>query len=133
MPNLRFLRTFLLSLGVGTLSTACGGEDPGKLSEIEADIFKPSCVFAACHMGASAAGGLSLEGSTFVALVNAAAVEAPDKMRVVPSDLAASYLMNKLENRDIVMGTQDMPPGQPLSEARLERIRSWIEAGAAND
>lgn len=113
--------------------TACGS-DPATFTQVQSEILTPSCSFQACHMApATQAAGLALDTGAYEMLVNAAAVEAMDKVRVVPGDLAASYLMNKLENRDIAMGGAMMPPTQMLSEERLEIVRSWIEAGAAND
>lgn len=112
---------------------ACGEPSPAApatLSEIEAEIFVKSCTFSACHKGAAPAGGLSLEGGTHAKLVDVAAVGTMATL-VVPGDPDASYLMEKLTAMPAV--GDPMPPGAPLSSAKIEMIRGWIEAGAADD
>ena len=113
----------------------CGDPEPAPpptLSEIETDIFAKSCAFSTCHKGASPAGGISLDGSTYAQLVNKESAVVPGKILVVPGDPAASYLYEKLIQAKPAMGTQ-MPPTAPLSAARLETIEAWITAGAKND
>lgn len=115
--------------------TACGddggGDAPGTLSEIEAEIFAKSCAFAACHKGAGPAGGLNLEGATHAKLVGVTATGAA-KPLIAPGDPEGSYLFEKLTVAIPSNGDQ-MPPGAPLASAKIELIRSWIAAGAADD
>lgn len=113
---------------------ACGDPGPAApatLSEIEAEIFVKSCTFSACHKGAAPAGGLGLEGSTHAKLVDVAAVGTKATL-VVPGDPDASYLLEKLTATMPAAG-DPMPPGAPLSSEKIEMIRGWIEAGAADD
>ena len=54
-------------------------------------------------------------------------------VRVVPNDVAASYLINKLTGTGGICGVR-MPQGGPyLSTADVDKIRAWINRGAPND
>lgn len=114
--------------------TACGGTPT--FTEVQDDVLTPACAFSSCHSTANAgnAGMLDLtSGQAYGELVGVMAVEAPDRTLVVAGDLAASYLVNKIENQGLPAGVREMPPDQPLSEARIDLVKSWIEGGAAND
>ena len=50
---------------------------------------------------------------------------------VVPSNVASSYLMNKLTGVDIC-GAK-MPKTGTISTANVDKIRTWICSGAKND
>lgn len=125
----------LLALALPACGDSGAGDEAGTpaatLTEIEADIFAKSCTFAACHKGASPAGGLNLEGMTHDKLVDVMATGTA-KPLVVPGDPDGSYLYEKLTATMPTAG-DPMPPGAPLSEAKLEMVRSWIAAGAADD
>ena len=114
--------------------TATAADDPAPtFAELHSKVLAPGCVFSSCHQGAAAAGGLSLElAVAYSNLVDVQAVGAPDRVRVVPGDLDASYLLDKLENPSPDAG-DPMPPTAPLSDTRLDMVRAWIEAGALND
>ena len=127
----------LSALALG-LSIACApeGDDPEVVpptfTELRERVLTPSCVFAACHKGASPAGGLGLEGDAHAALVDAPSTALPDRTLVVPGVPEDSYLLEKLESS--MPGAGDpMPPTASLSEERLDLVRSWIEAGARED
>jgi uncharacterized protein (TIGR03118 family) len=105
-----------------------------KLSDLQASIFTPIC--SACHNGTGSAlpgsMNLSTQAATFAALVSVASQEVPTLKRVNPSDPATSYIINKLE------GTQTqgarMPFGGPfLDQATIDKVKSWIAAGAQNN
>lgn len=123
------------------LLAACGGEEPSgppTFTQVQAQVFQPSCTFAGCHGGAGPAEGLVLESGSHGNIVNVASVQVPEKMLVVPNDEAASYLMDKLLDRDLPKGPNGdwlpMPiTGYPLDDARIEMVRAWINAGAPND
>ena len=104
---------------------------PATLSGIQADIFTNSCGFSSCHgQGGNAANLVLDEGESYANLVNAPSTDDPSVMRVAPGDPAASVLMIRLESDDM---TYVMPPSQPLSAAKIEAVRSWIEAGALDN
>lgn len=114
-------------------AAGCGGEPetPATFTNVQ-EALTLSCVFSACHQGASPAGEMGLEAPAYDRLVNVPSTQNPDKVRVKPNDVAGSYLMDKILGVDIAEGDR-MPPTAPLSEARTDLIRRWIEAGAPND
>jgi hypothetical protein len=117
---------------------ACGGEPTGTLNEIQTRVFTPSCTFSACHQGSAPAGGLDLTAMTHSRLVGVPSTEKPTAMRVAAGAPDTSYVMDKLLNRNLPMAPAgevwtSMPPGGTLEADRMELIRSWIAAGAAND
>mgnify|MGYP001606506423 CR=1 FL=1 len=94
-------------------------------------IFTANC--ASCHDGRVLTKGLDLRsGNAYGQLVNVVAYEAPLKKRVAPNDAANSYIIIKLEGRQVI-GSQ-MPEGlPPLSSADIQTIRAWINSGAPNN
>lgn len=111
-----------------------GGDDPPPtFTELRERVFTPSCTFLACHSGASPAGGLGLDTDTaHTALVDAMAMGVPGRIRVVAGDPDGSYLIEKLTATMPAAG-DPMPPTAPLEAGRIELVRAWIEAGAADD
>ena len=103
------------------------------LSQLQSDVFTPRC--AVCHTG----GGNSLPGSmnlspggTFANLVNVGSRQVTGATRVVPGDVANSYLIRKLEGTNTA-GSR-MPLGGPYLDAgTVARIKSWIASGAPNN
>lgn len=107
--------------------------DPNSLSQIQADIFTPDCTGSGCHSGAGPAGGLLLtNGRSFGYLVGVLSTESPQQLRVLPGDANNSYLIQRLEGSTPI-STQRHPEGEPLSNAQINRIRSWITAGAMDN
>jgi uncharacterized protein (TIGR03118 family) len=108
------------------------------LGELQAQVFTPSC--SGCHNGSQPAGGtlpgsqnLSSAAASFAALVGVASQEQPGVLRVKPGDPANSYLIRKLEGAAGISGVR-MPFGGPyLDPSTIDRIKSWIAAGAPND
>ncbi len=121
------------------------GDSPGdsssaasKLSEIQTQIFAPTCATAGCHVIGIAPHGLILaEGFAYDLLVNAASDENTQMWRVVPGDPENSYLMVKIlgdENDPRFIGKRMPRDGPPyLSDVENEMIRSWISAGALDN
>ena len=106
------------------------------LTKLQTDIFTPKC--SGCHNGSAPSGG-ALPGSmdlraghTFANVVNVASLEQPALMRVKPGEPNNSYVVHKLEGTDIT-GSR-MPFGGPfLDQATIDKVRSWIAAGAPNN
>jgi hypothetical protein len=67
--------------------------------------------------------------TTYGSLVNAESADAEGEILVVPGDANSSYLILKLEDAEGIVGDA-MPPAQPLPKEKIERVRSWIDAGA---
>ena len=105
--------------------------DAPTLDDMVQQVFQPSCVFATCHKRPGV-GGLQLEVDIEAELLGVAAKGAPDRIRVVPGEPEASYLLEKLTAKMPAAGDQ-MPPGAPLEPDRIELVRRWIANGAAID
>ncbi len=113
------------------LAVACGPAP--RLSEIKTGVFDKKCSTAGCHQGSAAAQGLNLEGNPHSKLVNVASTMVPGKKLVVPGDVAASFLVEKMEKDAPAAGTR-MPPAPPFATAaELDQVKAWISAGAPND
>jgi hypothetical protein len=114
------------------------------LAFIEQKIFATSCNFSGCHDSPTDAGRLDLRaGMSHDRLVGVSSQIDPTRKLVVPSDVAASYLMLML--RDVAPAMAS-PPGSPPSASigfmpqaaptlccqKLDAIERWINAGAPN-
>lgn len=123
--------------GDGSETISCGIEP--KLSDIRAKYFSLSCVFGGCHESSSQEGDLDLETSlAWEQLVNvpAAHEKAVGKIRVVPGDPDASFLIQKLDGTLERDEGDLMPQGidEPIDPAcRIRMIRQWISDGALNN
>jgi Bacterial Ig-like domain len=102
-------------------------------SEIQAELFTPTCAASGCHTGAAAPQGLRLdEANSYGLLVGVASMEVPSLLRVAPGDPDNSYLIHKLEGTASV-GDQMPLDGTPLPQASIDVIRQWIIEGAVDD
>jgi hypothetical protein len=103
-------------------------------SDVE-PILDAACSAAGCHSGARPKEGLSLDtGSVYAELVNVATQQCGGKRKlVVPGSPSSSYLMQKLLNVDVCIGTQMPKAGQSLPAANLDIISSWICSGAPDN
>lgn len=107
---------------------------PATLTELQTDIFTPTCDSFGCHNSDSAREGLVLEaGMSHDELVNVASMQMPGLDRVEPGDPEASYLVKKLRG-DADIDGERMPDGGPfLTDAELARVISWINDGAPDN
>ena len=117
--------------------TACAdkGGDTGVIeptfTNVSAEVLVASCAFSSCH--GSGTGGLTLKDSTTPAdLVDVESTALPGAFLVIAGDADASYLVQKLEAADGIVGTE-MPPGGTLEADRLQLVRDWIDAGALDN
>jgi hypothetical protein len=143
-------RVLLISMLASGILAACGGgdgsggtpppEEPppsppfgANFSEIQAELFTPTCAVSGCHTGAAAPQGLRLdEANSYSLLVDVASAEVPSILRVAPGDPDNSYLIQKLEGTASV--GEQMPLGGPaLPQASVDVIRQWITDGAIDD
>ena len=115
---------------------AAGGGNigPATLTELQTDIFTPSCDQFGCHNADSARAGLVLTaGMSFAELVNEPSSQRPELDRVEPGDPESSYLVKKLRGDADITGRR-MPDGGPfLTDAQLARVISWINDGAEDN
>ena len=111
------------------------GEQPTQnmnatLANLQQNIFGAICIN--CHTGSNAPRGLRLdsEENSYAFLVNHAADEKPELMRVNPGNPDASYIVQKLEGASGIVGSR-MPLGGPyLSQTQINSVRDWIANGA---
>jgi hypothetical protein len=101
-------------------------------SDIQANVFTPTCATANCHSGANPDEGLNLDNqNSYAMLVGIASNQVPGTLRVAPSNPDASYLIQKMENTAAVGGV--MPPGGAIEQSSIDIVRAWITAGAVDD
>jgi len=106
------------------------------LQSIQDTVFTPTCAISGCHdgpvgLGLPAGQDLSSLASSFASLVGVASVQVPSLLRVNPGNANSSYLVQKLEGT-AASGSQMPLGGNPLSQATIDTIRDWINAGAAS-
>lgn len=122
--------------------SACAVEEdepePPTLTELQAQVFGPSCGYAGCHGGATPAEGLDLSSamSSFTTTVGVTATQTfngSPASRVAVGNADASYLFLKITGTTGVQGAP-MPLGlAPLPQDRIDAIAEWINAGAMNN
>lgn len=107
-------------------------EAPSFATEINPLFRSNGCL--SCH-GGGGSGGLALSrdaATSYANLVEVPSQGAPAYLRVQPYDSFDSYLIMKLEGRQLSGGR--MPLGQEaLSEAKISKVRRWIDGGAPNN
>lgn len=143
----------LVLFGSVMIMTACGDDPMTPLPEepsireikavptfradIDEIIQRRGCSSSSCHsrdpVGAQAMLWLNTNpGNNYAMLVNADAWSEPAFKRVLPGDAENSYLVIKLEGRQLV-GLQMPLDADPLDEIDLTNIKNWINNGAPNN
>lgn len=137
-------RIALLSL----VGTACAGDGTGvdggggvnagtTLSADVQPILTANCALSGCHVGSDPQEGQNLSaGQTFSNVVNVASNQLPTMDRVEPGQPDSSYLVHKIQGTHLqVGGTGDRMPlaRSALSQAEIDVIRAWIQAGAMSN
>jgi hypothetical protein len=114
-------------------SCSCGSNVT--LTTLQTQILTPSCAVTGCHTGVMPKAGLLLTaGNSYKDLVNKLGTTcSPSKTLVVPSNVDASYLMNKLTGVGMCAGTIMPKAGGALPPAQVDMVRSWICNGAMNN
>jgi PBP1b-binding outer membrane lipoprotein LpoB len=102
-------------------------------SEIQREVFNPSCAVSGCHAGATVpiSGNLDLTApNAYNQLVDQTSLLDPSKKRVDPNSSDESVLVLILRGSVIPR----MPYGQPpLSAATIDSIAKWIDEGAQDN
>ncbi|MEA2692291.1 MAG: hypothetical protein QOJ16_1678 [Acidobacteriota bacterium] len=150
MPSrpVRKIAPFVLALAA-LLVAACGtvksptapGPAPGPgvqaltFTQIQTQVFTPTCAKAGCHARSAASGGMVLEaGASYAQIVNHPAQENPGLSRIAPGDPEHSYLLKKIRGDADISGTRMPQDGPPfLTSAQIDGIAAWIRAGAPNN
>ncbi len=104
------------------------------LTWIQAKIFSASCAGGSCHDATSPQAQLELtSGSAHRELVNVKSTIYTSWNLVTPGDPAASMLLVRIGGAT-GPGESTMPKGQALMcSEKIDAVRRWIAAGAAND
>ncbi len=137
-----FRSVLAIAFLAGFLPACDGGDGTGfpplgplgpNFSEIQANVFTPTCATTGCHFGAGAPQGLRLdEANSYALLVGVGSMEEPSVLRVAPGDPNNSYLIQKIEGT--AASGQQMPLNAPaLPRATIDVIRQWISDGAIDD
>lgn len=93
-----------------------------------------ACVQCHTDQGRVQTGNLVLtEGRSYQQLVGRASTGKPGETLVIPGDPDNSYLVKKLEGRDIIGARMPRSNGPFLTEGQIRVIRRWITEGAANN
>jgi hypothetical protein len=106
--------------------------DPEIFSTVYEEVLSPSCAFSSCHGGGAGGLDLSTEDLAYDSLVDVESEVAAGWIRVVPGSADDSYVVAKMEGADEISG-DTMPPGSVLDLDITERVRDWIDRGAARD
>lgn len=101
-------------------------------SEIQKEVFTPSCALSGCHAGSNLQANLNLiAGESYNNLVGKQSLLNPAFLRVKPGDSENSFLVKMLRNSG--NGSSLMPPSGKLSDAVIDSIVTWINNGALNN
>ncbi len=100
------------------------------LGSIQTTVFTPRCAVSGCHSGDMPAEGLNLQnGKSYAGLYLVKSKQDPSIYLVLPSNSAQSYLLQKMSNPAISI----MPPAGKLTDALIDSVAAWIDAGALNN
>lgn len=94
---------------------------------------RQGCAGAGCHGSTRPAEGLDLSTTAtgYALLVNIASGQCTTRKRVVPNDVAGSYLVNKLTGSGMCFGSAMPKAGGGLTQSELDIVRAWILSNAA--
>ena len=130
-----------MRLIVPMLLVACAGDSnkgdtgqtastPATFAQARDEVLVQSCGFGSCH--GNAAAGLQIDSEmTADALVGVESTALDGEILVIAGDSDASYLIAKMEAAAGIDGDV-MPPSGALTQARIDIVRSWIDAGATD-
>ena len=103
-------------------------------SQVQIQVFTPSCASVNCHKGSSSQYGLDLSsGLAYSNLVNVPSGQAPTLNLVTRGNPNQSYLVQKIERNPPEFGQQMPLNGQPLNTDLRQLVRNWIAEGAKNN
>jgi hypothetical protein len=109
-------------------NTPPASEMPATFSAIQSTVFNTSCAVSGCHNGSVTP---DLRESAYNRIVNRPSAQSSFDY-IEPNKSGESYLYLKLLGTGI--SGDRMPRGRaPLSQAKLDSIKKWIDTGAANN
>lgn len=110
-----------------------------KFSDIQARVISKTCAIAGCHNQQDQKALLSLEDSVSYRNLLSHKIENEEavllfRALVVPGKPDSSFLYIKIAGRPPIKQGEQMPQRlNPLPQAEIDAIRSWILRGAPND
>jgi hypothetical protein len=133
----------LLLVGCGTVKSPTEAPAPAPggtgaaftFSQIQREIFTPTCAKSGCHAAATAQEGLILDADrSYSLLVGHPASENSALNRVQPGSPEQSYIILKLRGDPSISGQRMPQDGPPyLTAEQIDGIAGWIRAGAPNN
>lgn len=103
-------------------------------ASIQANIFTPNCATSGCHTGNAPKEGLQLdEGYSYAEIVNQPSNRKTGAVLIISSDPDNSYLIQKVEGADGIVGTQMPKTGPLLTPEKIQAIRNWVSEGALDN
>ncbi len=121
-------------VATGLFFSACDEPDPvesvcdGSFASVQRYVFEPACAGVGCHSGDDPAAVLDLTAAdTEKSLVTVSAGTCEDQTLVVPGQLDASFLWQKVHSASPLCG-EPMPMARGLSAAELTCLKRWIES-----
>jgi hypothetical protein len=94
---------------------------------------RTSCITCHTNQGRTPAGQLNLRTDPYTALVGVSSRFRAGATLVIPGNPDESYLIRKIEGRDIT-GVRMPQSGPPyLTDGQIRVLRRWIEIGAPNN
>jgi hypothetical protein len=137
----RFVIRFAVLASLLTFAAGCSDDDSPTNGEngvvsFASDvlpIFTANCAVSGCHDASTAEQGMVLTAdSAYLKIVGVPSMEVPALQRVHPGDADSSYLVMKLEGT-AAEGDRMPLDEPPLTDALIQRIRTWIDEGALNN
>lgn len=104
-------------------------EVASKFSEIQSEIFNPSCAFSGCH----SSGGVNpdLSGNSYSRIVGKASSIGMNYIEPnMPND---SYLLLKILGGSSIRGSRMPLNSSPISQEKINALTNWINNGAKNN
>ncbi len=112
---------------------------PDKFSDIQARVISQTCAISGCHNQADQKSLLSLDDSVSYRNLLTHKIENEEavllfRALVVPGKPDSSFLYTKIAGRPPINQGEQMPQRlNPLPQAEIDAIKSWILRGAPND
>ena len=122
----------LACTGGDSAADSAASLDP-TLTNVQAEVFGPSCAFSTCHASPGASDLVLDDGASWAELVTVESVDNPGQILVIPGDSEGSYLMAKVRGDAGIVGDRMPSTGSMLPEDKLQLLATWIDAGAADD
>lgn len=127
----RLARATAAAAALAIAATGCGGatdDRPARWSFISATIIEPSCATVSCHSAITRRGGVDLS-TREIGYQTLVKNSGGMTFYVYPSYPQYSTIVTLMN----AQGSIRMPPDNPLPQADIQLIETWIAAGALDN